>query len=430
MRTADVVIIGAGIVGCSIARSLSATGYATINIDPLPAAGYGSTSHSSAIVRPFYSHRTAAAIAHASRSRWLAWPEFLGGPPQPDYAQYREAGGYVLVMAGQRDSYAANLAALDATGIEWHWLEPDRLASRLPGLTPERFGPPVPMNHPRFGAPVPGEIEGAIYVPAAGYVNDPQLAARNLWFSAQATGAGFLFGERVTRLCTRAGRVCGVDLAGGSTVSAPVVINAAGPHSAVINQLAGIDQSLSIKTRPERHEVAYLRRPAGMQGAELGFFVDLDSGFYARSDGSDLLIGTTDPDCDPSHPAEPDAEVLGFTDQWTLQVMRAAQRFDGLAIEGQARGTVGLYDVSDDWIPIYDKSALPGFYLAIGTSGNQFKNAPYVGDVMLAILSHEHAGIDHDLQPASLHLREVNLTIDLGFYSRNREKQTTRSVLA
>jgi sarcosine oxidase subunit beta len=110
--------------------------------------------------------------------------------------------------------------------------------------------------------------------------------------------------------------------------------------------------------------------------------------------------------------------------------MRAAQRIEGLAIEGRARGTVGLYDVSDDWIPVYDKSPLSGYFVAIGTSGNQFKNAPYIGELMLAIVRHELSGFDHDQAPASLHLAEIGQTIDLRFYSRNRPKQSTRSVLA
>ena len=46
------------------------------------------------------------------------------------------------------------------------------------------------------------------------------------------------------------------------------------------------------------------------------------------------------------------------------------------------RGIVDLYDVSDDWLPIYDRSAIDCFYMACGTSGNQFKNAPVVGELM------------------------------------------------
>ena len=60
---------------------------------------------------------------------------------------------------------------------------------------------------------------------------------------------------------------------------------------------------------------------------------------------------------------------------------------------------VDLYDVSDDWIPIYDKSALGGFYMAIGSSGNQFKNAPVAGHCMAELIDACEKGHDHDANP-------------------------------
>lgn len=430
VHIADVAIIGAGVIGCSIARALTNAGFSTLNVDALPAAGYGSTSHSSAIIRPFYSHPVACALAHASRCRWLDWQNFLGGPLQESYARYHESGGCILVMEGEWQHYDDNLAALDEIGIEWNRLAPAELLRRFPGLSLRRFGPPVSIDDGRFGQAVAGAVAGGIFIPAAGHVNDPQLAARNLFAAARSRGAQFLFRERVTGLRTQSGCAAGLKLASGHDVHAPIVINAAGPHSSLLNRIAGIEDALRIHTRPQRHEVAYLRKPQTLSGVEVGFLADLDSGFYARSDGNDLLIGTTDPACDEVHIVDPDDVRMEMTDQWTLQVMRAAQRIEGLAIENRARGTVGVYDVSDDWIPVYDKSPLPGFYLAIGTSGNQFKNAPYVGDILLAIIRRELGGADHDREPATLWLEELDRSIDLSFYSRNRPVQSTRSVLA
>ena len=100
---------------------------------------------------------------------------------------------------------------------------------------------------------------------------------------------------------------------------------------------------------------------------------------------------------------------------------RVAQRIPSLGIPSQAKGVVDLYDVSDDWIPIYDKSDLPGFYMAIGTSGNQFKNAPVAGALMAELVSRCEAGRDHDTDPVQFDLRHTGRAIDVGFYSRNRE---------
>ena len=102
-------------------------------------------------------------------------------------------------------------------------------------------------------------------------------------------------------------------------------------------------------------------------------------------------------------------------------VMRLAQRMPTLGIPEQAKGVVALYDVSEDWMPIYDKSDLPGFYMACGTSGNQYKNAPVVGKLMTALITAIEGGHDHDTTPVQFHLENVGHSISLGAFSRNRE---------
>jgi sarcosine oxidase subunit beta len=81
---------------------------------------------------------------------------------------------------------------------------------------------------------------------------------------------------------------------------------------------------------------------------------------------------------------------------------------------------VDLYDASTDWIPIYDKSSLPGFYMACGTSGNQYKNAPIAGKLMAALVTYCETGNDHDTDPMQFTLPYLNRQIDAGFYSRKR----------
>jgi sarcosine oxidase subunit beta len=419
----DVIIIGAGIVGCSIALGLKRRGVATLNVDALPAAGYGSTSHSSAIVRPFYSHITSAAIAHEARFRWLKWQSFLDHEDERGMARYTECGGLVLVREGDEDLYRGNLDVLDRIGVEYDLLDAAGLQRLYPGICLDAFGPPRPREDPDFGQAVPGRIGGGIYLSAAGYVSDLQAAA-------VALGAEFRFGVKITGIESDRSGVNGVTLEDGSILTAPILVNAAGPHSSRINELAGIIDELQIRTRAHRHEVAYVPSPTGYVDHGNGFVVDLDAGVYQRADGPDLLIGTADPDCDTPDVVDPDDYNGSFTEQWTTQVYRTAQRFPSLGIENTARGTVGLYDVSDDWIPIYDKTGLPGYYLAIGTSGNQFKNAPLIGDLMANIVVAGLEGIDHDEVPATLVLTDVGLEVDLSFYSRNRTVQETRSVLA
>jgi sarcosine oxidase subunit beta len=102
-------------------------------------------------------------------------------------------------------------------------------------------------------------------------------------------------------------------------------------------------------------------------------------------------------------------------------VMREAMRVKGLPIPNTYQGVVDLYDVSDDWIPIYDKSELPGFYMAVGTSGNQYKNAPVAGAMMAGLINACEGGLDHDRKPFQFDLKYLDRQLDAGFFSRNRE---------
>ncbi len=420
MKTFDVIIIGAGVVGSSIALSLTRAGLKTLNVDALPAAGYGSTSYSSAIIRPFYSHVTACAIAHESRARWQQWPEFLASADPLGLARYNETGGVVLVAEGTEKDYAANLEALETVGVEHRWLTESDLQQLYPSICLDSFAPPRRLEQAEFGQSNGQRISKGIWLAACGHVNDPQLAAHNLYHAAQAAGGDFMFNTRVAEITRGKGLVSGIVLHNGEKISTAIVINAAGPHSNQINQMAGITD---IKTQAQRHEVAYLKSPEpGV--SQQGFLVDLDTGIYQRGDGADVLIGSADPPCDPADVANPDNYNAGLTEQWTQQVYRAALRFPDLAIENSARGTVGLYDVSMDWIPIYDRTDLDGYFVAIGTSGNQFKNAPVIGEIMTRIIT------STDPDSVLLTLPNVQREVDLSFYSRLRQPQNTNSVLA
>ena len=149
---------------------------------------------------------------------------------------------------------------------------------------------------------------------------------------------------------------------------------------------------------------------------------DGDIGCYCRPEtGNHILVGSEDPACDTREFVDPDDWDAGFSHQGETQAMRYAQRVPSLGIPGRTRGVVDLYDASTDWIPIYDKSSLPGFYMACGTSGNQYKNAPVAGKIMARLVESCEAGHDHDADPLDFHLENIGRDISLGFFSRNRE---------
>ena len=138
--------------------------------------------------------------------------------------------------------------------------------------------------------------------------------------------------------------------------------------------------------------------------------------------GDAILVGSTDPPCDPlDWVDDPDQFPSSVTAlQWDRQVLRAARRMPDLTVPNSPIGIVGVYDVSDDWIPIYDRTNLGGFYVAIGTSGNQFKNAGAVGHCMAELIEAVETGHDHDASPVQVTGEHTGLVIDLGRYSRKR----------
>jgi glycine/D-amino acid oxidase-like deaminating enzyme len=155
---------------------------------------------------------------------------------------------------------------------------------------------------------------------------------------------------------------------------------------------------------------------------------DLDVGQYIRPQpGGTWLLGGTEPACDELHwVADPDVfDPYPTVEQFEAAMMRAARRVPEFGVPHRPVGLAAMYDVSDDWVPIYDKSDLPGFFMACGTSGNQFKNAPLAGRFMAAIIEAESQGHDHDRDPLEWVGERTGRTIRLSAFSRRREKALT-----
>ena len=428
----DAIIIGAGIIGACTAYELARKGWRTLNLDRLPAAGYGSTGASCAIIRTHYSTLDGAALAYEGYFYWKDWPAYIGVEDERGLARYIDSGCVVL-KTDLNDHLRPICANMDRLGIPYEDWTASQILDRLPYYDLRRFGPPKRPDDPDFGTPGGGEIDGAVYFPCAGYVTDPQLATHNVQRAAEAAGADFRFNATVAEIHRADGRAAGVTLADGAAIDAPIVVNVAGPHSAKINDMAGVTAGMKIKTRALRQEVAHVPAPPGVDFERDGLITsDGDIGCYCRPElGNHILIGSEDPACDPREWVDPDDYDTSFSDQWTAQVHRVAQRIPSLGIPSRTAGVVDLYDVADDWIPIYDASDLPGFYMAVGTSGNQFKNAPVAGAMIATLIEACEAGRDHDSGPVAYSAPHTGRVIDIGFYSRRREinEESSFSVL-
>jgi len=419
----DAVIIGAGIIGCCISFELTKRGYKTINIDKLADAGMGPTAASCAIIRLHYSTPEGVAMAREGYYYWLDWRKYLEKEDSRGMAFYRNTGALVIKTPHNKNLQRVK-SALDEFGVGYLDVAPEELSHYIPDADIQTYFPQKWIHDDRFGESTGGTIPGAIWVPESGFISDPQLSTHNVQVAAEAKGASFLYNTSVMDIIKTSGRVAGVKLSDGKEISAQVVVNVAGPHSFVINQMAGVDAGMKIKTRAMKQEVAHVPAPEGLNWERDGFMLsDGDIGCYSRPEiGNHFLIGSEDPACDPQlWVDDPDNYDENFTDQWKCMVMRKAMRVSRLGVPNQPKGVVSLYDVSDDWIPIYDKSDLQGFYMAVGTSGNQYKNAPIAGVMMAKLIDACENGFDHDATPLTLDFRYTKHQFNVGFFSRNRE---------
>jgi sarcosine oxidase, subunit beta len=419
--SADAIVIGAGVVGCSIALQLALAGRDVVVLDRNGAVGAGSTSASSAIVRFHYSTRAGVIAAWESKFGWERWAEFLGHEDPAGLARYICTGGLVLESpAFAMDRVTALFADV---GIPHEVLTPARLRERFPALDTGRYYPPRALADDQFWADATGEVS-ALWTPDGGYIHDPQLATHNLMHAAQQEGARLALATTVAQIRTSGGRVRGVRTAAGDEISAPVVVNAAGPHSGRLNELAGVLAEFAISTRPLRQEVHHLAPAPGRQLSGLTHVGDCDLGTYFRPEpGGGLLVGGQEPDCDPMQWLDdPDDYNQAVTAPvFDAQATRLARRVPEVRVPPRPTGIAGVYDVSTDWIPVYDRTSLGGYYVAIGTSGNQFKNAPVIGQLMTSLILACEAGRDHDADPVIWRAPHTQLDVDLSHYSRLRQ---------
>ena len=424
-RTADAIIVGAGVIGASVAFELAKRGYKTLNIDKLPTSGYGSTSNSCAIVRAHYSTWDGVAMAYEGFFYWDDWDDYIGVKDDRGMIKYMKTGSILFKLEGE-DHSSKCLKLFKEIGVEHEIWDLEKLKEMIPIYSHDQYdGTTRPDEDDHFWDKTGKKIEGAVYTPGSGYVSDPQLTSHNLQVAAEANGGDFIFNSEITEIRQQNGKIEGVTLKTGEQIDSPIVVNVAGPHSFVINKMADVEKDMNIKTRALRHEVHHVPSPEGYDFEKDGFHTsDGDNGIYFRPEtGNTILIGSEDPLCDPKEwISDPDNYNQQVTEsQWKAQVYRCAKRIPQLKIPSRTSGVVDLYDVSDDWLPIYDKSALKGFYMAIGSSGNQFKNAPVAGHCMAELIDACENGQDHDTNPVKVKTVYTGLELNMGFYSRNRE---------
>lgn len=369
METCDAIVIGAGVVGTSVAYHLAALGAGRVLVLDRTQVGAGTTAQSSGILRTHYSVPENVALARRS---WRVFQDFAAYLEDEEASSGLVQCGYLIAAPAGSARMAplqATLAAQQAMGIPVRTLSPEEAKLRLPIC--------------RF------DDAGLIgFEPEAGFA-DAYLVATGFARAARRHGAKILEGVEVLGLLREGGRVSGVETSRGR-FAAPLVVSAQNIWARDLERWTGIATPVSA----EQHRVLALEGPERYTN-EMPVYKDLASPgmLYCRSYGgaqmlvSEGIAGTA--------LAEPDNEQGDISMDYMVEVgTQVAERFPSFGEAGVASSWTGVYDVTPDWNPVLGRVAdVPGLVVAYGFSGHGFKLSPAVGRV----LAQEALGLPTDV---------------------------------
>ena len=368
-RTAEVIVVGAGIQGASLAFHLAGRGVDVLVLEK-ESEGLGSTARSSGFVRTHYDLPSEAALAWASVPYFEAWAEMVGaGDPS-----FVNSGFIQLVPAEVGAALRANVAMLQGIGVETEVIGPDEVASLVPGI-------------------VTDDIEVAAYEPRSGYA-DPIGAKRGLADAARARGARFERGRTVSAVSIDGDRVSGVETDRGH-FAAPIVVNAAGPWAARLAASAGLDVPLKVW----RHDTFYFDLPTG---AAQRFPIVLDHAkqvYFRPAGGERVLVGLETANDMGGSPDRPFREIGEHDAAEARERVSARAPWMAAGTLHSAHG--GQDGMTPDQRAIIDRVGPDGHYLLCGFSGSGFKTAPAIG-LGMAELILDGVATSVDISPYTL----------------------------
>jgi glycine/D-amino acid oxidase-like deaminating enzyme len=354
-KTADVIIVGGGIMGCCAAYDLTRRGLKVALLEK-GSIGAGSTGKSSAIIRQHYSNELTARMALYSVGVFERMEEEFG-----ESVGFTKTGIIAVVAAKDHAGLEANVALQRGVGIRTELLPPDALNHLMPGLETS-------------------DLIAAAYEPDAGYA-DPHLTVNAYANAARRGGAAIYLNTEVTGVRFSGDKVVGVDTP-HERFDAPQVLNCAGPWGARVARMAGVE----VPINSCRSQVAFFRRPDAHSGPH-PVVVDFVHATYFRSETGGLtLAGCIDP-AEADAIVDPDHYNEFHDDEFVLDVgERLMRRYRPLTESHCTTGYAGLYGITPDWHPIVDEvPAGSGFVVCAGFSGHGFKLGPAMG-VMAADL--------------------------------------------
>ncbi|WP_028998543.1 NAD(P)/FAD-dependent oxidoreductase [Azohydromonas australica] len=357
MESYDAIVIGAGVIGSSVAYHLARFGARNVLVLDRTQIGAGTTSQSSGILRTHYSVMENVEMAKAS---WSIFNDFSGYLDDEEASAGLVKCGYLVCApeGSKLEPLRSALAGQQAQGIEVRLLDQAQARELLPIA---KFDDAALIG----------------YEPEAGFA-DAYMVATGFARAARRKGVKIMEGVNVERLLVEGGKVVGVETSRG-TFHSNTVVSTQNIWAKDIERWTGVASPVV----PERHAVLALEGPEAYS-FQMPVFKDLGSPgmLYCRSYGGNQMLvseGTVGETL-----AQPDNEQGDISLDYIVDVgAQVAERFPSYETAGLASSWTGVYDVTPDWNPVLGRlPEVQGLVVGYGFSGHGFKLSPAVGRVL------------------------------------------------
>ena len=363
MTTADVVIVGGGCMGASVAYHLARLGITNVMlIEREPQLGTGSTGRNAGGVRHQFSTPANIALSIESIKVLERFEDAVGFPA--DFHQ----DGYLFLLSSEQSvaAFRKNVETQQQMGVSVDWLTAADAARLAPGLA------------------VDGVL-GATYCSKDG-IADPNGVTMGFARAAQSLGVRVERDTEVTDITVSSGRIVGVKTTHG-TIQTSTVVNAAGPYARAIGRMAGIETPID----PFRRHIFIAPAPKTGVPASKIMVIDFDTTFYFHREGPGVLFGMAPPVID-------DAPTFDMTVQWDFLphvIETAVRRLPALADAAISHAWAGLYETTPDANPIIGPSSeVAGFFTIAGFSGHGFQHSPAAGRILADVIAGRNPEFD------------------------------------
>ena len=365
-RTANMVIIGGGVMGASTAYHLARRGVKNILLlEKEQFYGQGATGRCAGGVRYQFSTEINVRLSQLSLPMLESFEQEIGQP-----IDYRQCG-YLILLSSEEDlaQYEMNVSLQNELGVDTTILDGEEIRQHLPMMNLE-------------------DILAGTFNAKDGLV-DPNSVVMGYINAASRLGVNTLSGVEVTGIDLQGGEIASVITSHGN-IHTPILINTTGPWAGSIGQMAGVE----IPITPLRRQIL-TTTPLPEIPADFPFVIDFAQSLYFHREGEGLLTGMSNPYETPGFNQDIDPE-------WEVNHLEAAaQRMPLLEKAGLLSHWAGLYENTPDAHPIFGATPVAGFYICAGFSGHGFMHGPASGLIMSEIIL--------DGEPSSLDVSELGL---------------------